>query len=130
MLMYWHHPYFLFLYPFWPFYLFTKEKKNFRRCLFKIARIHCYWLATIKFGFFYFGTENKSAYLLQKVGTFFFLNTFFLNSKKKKKNNPIFRYIWDKFWWWNDFFYQKSKRAHFLIQNIIPKMYCYYLKKT
>lgn len=26
--MYWHHPFFLFLYPFWPFYLFTKEKKN------------------------------------------------------------------------------------------------------
>jgi hypothetical protein len=79
--------------PFLAILSFHKRKKKFRRCLFKIARIHCYsWLATIKFGFFYFGTENKSAYLLQKVGTLFFLrkNTFFFNLKRKRKITQSF----------------------------------------
>ena len=89
MLMYWHHPYFLFLYPFWPFYLFTKEKTILGALLLPVQyNMHRQnsLLADgdYKLWDFYFGTENKSDWKSWNI--FFKKEPFFHNSIKRKPN--------------------------------------------
>lgn len=116
--MYWHHPYFLFLYPFWPFYLFTKEKTILGALLLPVQyNMHCQnsLLADgdYKLWDFYFGTENKSDWKSWNI--FFKKRTIIFSQFYKKKTKPI---LYPPIFGTKSFLPKRNNRTHFLIQNI------------